>query len=515
MKNNNKKSLFDQNLIERKVIRIVINKAIKSNKELEKELYDIKEEWFTNQILQNFIIYSKEQFRKNLPIDIDHFISSVENNSQKSILEFKQIQQIKISSEEGLYKKQLQANYMKMENSKSILNLYSKLTSGEDIDITSEIFKLYQKNFANTIGSEIPELDTNFINILEQEFIDEKMGLGRVKTGIENFDKEYTGFKRGDLVIIGARPSMGKTSLLISIALGAMMSNSTKPTVIFSGEVNVHDLRKKMISVYSFILNNELFIPLETMMQFINYEQYKELIKNINEEFFKKFNKILILIDTIGKDINFVRENLLEIKKQKGDINISFFDYLQILKLPGKNKKHEEISDISREFKTMARELNMPFVVLAQLNRELEKRDDKRPIPSDLKDSGAIEQDADMIIFIYRDDVYASQRASINSNINETIQLQANPISPTELIIAKNRNGKTGTVYLMFHKATTGFFSKAKSPNFNTSIPNLSTLDKAPNVVIQSEIVNKDTLEDITLELKKNVITKNILKQIQ
>ncbi len=516
-KTQNKKIIFDQNLAERKVIRILINKSIKSSEELEKEVSSIQKEWFKNETFKRFLLYAKEQLKRKSPVDVDHFLNYMENGNQNSILEFQAVQQTKISASEDLYKRQLQQNYLKEENSKSILELYSRLKNGEDIDITAEILALYQKNFANTVGEELPKLEENFMSILDQEFIDEKLGLGRVKTHIENFDKEYSGFKRGDLIIIGARPSMGKTSLLITMAIGAMMSNLTYPTAIFSGEVSPIDMRKKMISVYSFILNNNLFIPLETMMQFINYEEYKDLIETVNNEFFKKFEKSLIIIDTIGKDANFVRENLLTIKKERGGVNIGFLDYLQILKLPGKNKRHEEIADVSREFKAIARELNFPFVVLAQLNRELERRDDKRPIPSDLKDSGSIEQDADLIAFIYRDEVYSQQKTS-NADVHDMSKMQDNPISQTELIIGKNRNGKTGTVYLMFHKATTGFFSKANINKFDFKSPKkgyeieYETIKKEHNIE-EDEIKEKLTIEDVISPTK--MINKSMLKQIE
>ncbi|MES1993003.1 MAG: replicative DNA helicase [Pseudomonadota bacterium] len=246
-------------------------------------------------------------------------------------------------------------------------------------------------------------------------------GLG---TGLIDFDEKTAGLQPGDLVVIAGRPSMGKTSFAMNLAEHAAIRDKV-PTAIFSMEMPGQQLAMRMISSLGRI------------------DQSKVRTGRLSDSDWPRITSAATLIaeapmfidDSPSLSPTEIRARARRLKREHG-LGLIVVDYLQLMQVPGnKENRTTEISEISRSLKALAKELSVPVIALSQLNRNLEQRPNKRPVMSDLRESGGIEQDADLIVFIYRDEVY-------------------NPESPdkgtAEIIIAKQRNGPTGTVRLTF-----------------------------------------------------------------
>ncbi|MGX7589620.1 DnaB-like helicase C-terminal domain-containing protein [Candidatus Vidania fulgoroideorum] len=240
-----------------------------------------------------------------------------------------------------------------------------------------------------------------------------------IKTGFRKLDNIILGFSPGDLIIVAARPSIGKTSFCLNIC--ANLIKKKKKSLFYTLEMSKEQIILRILSIMTNIEIKKIFKKeLKTL-------EIKKLKKN-----FKKINKFVNFIDSKKFTINLIDKNS---KKYK----MIFIDYLQLIYLKKDLNRNNEIAEISRILKKKAIELNIPIVVISQLNRNSEQRINKRPILSDLKDSGSIEQDSDMIIFLYRNDFYDLN----NKNI--------------EIILGKNRNGNTGIIKLKFLKKLTKF----------------------------------------------------------
>ncbi len=246
-----------------------------------------------------------------------------------------------------------------------------------------------------------------------------------ISTGFRDLDYRTAGLQPSDLILIAARPSMGKTAFALNIAEFVAMKNQI-PTAIFSLEMSKIQLAKRLISMNSKV--DSQHIRTGTL-------EDDEWAK-ITESSIVLGESALVIDDTPGITINELRSKCRKIKMDKG-LGLIIIDYLQLMSGGSGNRnisRQQEISDISRSLKALARELSCPVIALSQLSREVEKREDKRPILSDLRESGAIEQDADVVMFLYRDEYY-NKDASTKKGI-------------TELIIGKQRNGPTCTVEL-------------------------------------------------------------------
>ena len=245
-----------------------------------------------------------------------------------------------------------------------------------------------------------------------------------VATGFHDFDQMTSGLQAGDMVIIAGRPSMGKTSFAMNIAEHAAISDGV-PVAIFSLEMPGEQLVMRMMSslgrinqhnVRSGKLEEDDWPRLTSAMQMLESTK-------------------IFIDDTGGLSPMEIRSRARRIKREHG-LGLIVIDYLQLMQIPGRSENRtNEISEISRNLKALAKELEVPVIALSQLNRSLEQRPNKRPIMSDLRESGAIEQDADLIAFIYRDEVYDED--SPDKGI-------------AEIIIGKQRNGPIGTVRLPF-----------------------------------------------------------------
>ena len=263
-----------------------------------------------------------------------------------------------------------------------------------------------------------------------------------VPTGFVDFDRMTSGLQPGDLVVLAARPSMGKTALAINIAEHVALHEGL-PVAVFSMEMGASQLAVRIVGSIGRIDQGHLRTGK------LNDDEWPRLTEAI-----EKLRKVSLHIDeTPGLTPSELRANARRLSRQCGKLGLIVVDYLQLMS--GSNNSNgdnraTEIGEISRGLKMLAKELQCPVIALSQLNRSVEQRTDKRPMMSDLRESGAIEQDADVIMFIYRDDYY-------NKESKEP--------GVAEIIIGKQRNGPTGTVKLAFLKPLTKFESLASGYN--------------------------------------------------
>lgn len=246
-----------------------------------------------------------------------------------------------------------------------------------------------------------------------------------VETGFTDLDYKTSGFHKSDLIIIAARPAMGKSAFAINIATHAAVNNNV-PVVIFNLEMSKEQVANRILCGEAMVDSNKIRT---------GKIDDNEWIKLANASG-RLAEAPIYIDDTPGISIMEIRARCRKLKLEK-DIGLVVIDYLQLVQGSGKknNSREQEISEISRSLKILAKELDIPVIALSQLSRGAEKRDDKRPMLSDLRESGAIEQDADIVMFLYRDDYYNED--SEKKNI-------------AEVILAKHRGGSTGTVELLW-----------------------------------------------------------------
>ena len=259
-----------------------------------------------------------------------------------------------------------------------------------------------------------------------------KGGVTGVPTGFRELDMITSGLQSSEFIVVAARPSMGKTVLCLNIARNAAVNHNV-PVVIFSLEMAKEQLAQRMLCAEAGVDGQRL------RTGYLTESDWPKLSAALG----RLSDAPVFIDDTPGISVMEMRGKARRIKAEHG-LGLVVIDYMQLMQ--NLSRRHEnrqqEISDISRSLKSLARELDVPVVALSQLSRAVEQRQDKRPMLSDLRESGAIEQDADVVAFIYRDDYYNPE--SEKQNI-------------AELIIAKQRNGPTGLVELYFHKELSRF----------------------------------------------------------
>lgn len=270
----------------------------------------------------------------------------------------------------------------------------------------------------------IAEILTNTIARIELLSESESPITG-ISSGFMDFDRLTSGLQRSDLVIIAGRPSMGKTTFAMNIAEWISMKTE-QPVLIFSMEMPAEQLAMRMLSSLARI----------ELQRIRNGQLYDEDWPRLSSAVTMMASRKMFIDDSGSLSPIEVRARARRLMREQGELGVIVVDYLQLMRVPGNNEhRTAEISEISRSLKALARELNVPVIALSQLNRSLEQRSDRRPIMSDLRESGAIEQDADLITFIYRDEMY-----------NKDTQDKG----IAEIIIAKQRNGPTGIMKLTF-----------------------------------------------------------------
>lgn len=255
-------------------------------------------------------------------------------------------------------------------------------------------------------------------------------------SGFRDLDYMTSGFQKGDFIILAARPSMGKTALALNFAVKSA-AQSKKAVAIFSVEMPVEQLIQRMLGSYSTVDS----IKVRTGKG-LKERDWKNIIKAA--DFLKQIK--LFIDDTPSLRVIELQSKLRKLCR-KNEVSLVIIDYLQLLSAGNffNDSRQQEVSTISRQLKSLARELEVPIICLSQLSRSVEKREDKRPIMSDLRDSGAIEQDADIIMFLFREKYY---------NINDLNNLNSLTIETekAQLILSKHRNGPTGNIELLFIK---------------------------------------------------------------
>ena len=257
-----------------------------------------------------------------------------------------------------------------------------------------------------------------------------------IPTGFIDLDYKMSGFQPSDLILVAARPSMGKTAFVLNIAQYMAFHNDVT-AAIFSLEMSKEQLVNRLLALESKVDSQNI------RTGNLEDEEWAKLIEGAN--IIGKSN--LIIDDKPGISISELRSKCRKYKMEH-NLGVIFIDYLQLMTGSGRSEsRQQEISEISRSLKALARELNVPVVALSQLSRAVEQRPDHRPMLSDLRESGAIEQDADVVMFIYRDDYY--NKDSENKNI-------------AEISIAKQRNGPLGTVNLVWLPNYTKFVNMKK-----------------------------------------------------
>ena len=296
-------------------------------------------------------------------------------------------------------------------------------------DTEKRVFQLCQKR--NT--EEFTPIRTVVMNALNKIEVASKMKgtVTGIATGFTDLDYRTAGMQPSDLVLIAARPSMGKTAFVLNIAQNVAFKQGL-PVAIFSLEMSKEQLINRMFSLESNVDAQKL------RTGSLNDQEWERLLESAGNIGRSK----LIIDDTPGISISELRSKCRKYKLEQG-LSMIIIDYLQLMTGSGKSdSRQQEISDISRSLKALARELSVPVLALSQLSRAVEQRPDHRPMLSDLRESGAIEQDADVVMFIYRDDYY--NKDSPDKGVSE-------------IIVAKQRNGPIGTVYLAWLPEYTKF----------------------------------------------------------
>ena len=258
-----------------------------------------------------------------------------------------------------------------------------------------------------------------------------------LSTGFVGLDKITTGLHEGNLIILAARPAMGKTALALNIAKHVAVQEH-KPTVIFSLEMGAEELIERIVA-------SEGMVPgyhLKTGN--LSTDEWKRIVQAQSN----LYDTPIFVNDTAGIRISEIRSKARKLSQEMGSLGIIIIDYLQLITGSKGENRQQIVSEISRELKILAKDLRVPVIALSQLSRSVEQRQDKRPMLSDLRESGSIEQDADIVAFLYRDAYYQKEQADSQ---------EANNV--TELIMEKNRHGSLGTVKLYFHKEYTKFSS--------------------------------------------------------
>jgi replicative DNA helicase len=306
-----------------------------------------------------------------------------------------------------------------------------------------KIFNIGEQGKRNKQGFQA--MDTLVVNLLDrvQEMADNPNDVTGVRTGFIDFDRQTAGLQAGDLIVLAARPSMGKTALAINIAENVAL-NEGLPVAVFSMEMGAAQLAVRIVGSIGRIDQGHLRTGKLTDEEWPRLTEAVEKLRTIS----------LHIDESPGLTSSEVRANARRLSRQYGQLGLIVVDYLQLMSgsnSDGGDNRATELGEISRGLKMLARELKCPVIALSQLNRSVEQRPDKRPMMSDLRESGAIEQDADIIMFIYRDEYYTKEACK--------------EPGVAEVIIAKQRNGPTGTVKLAFLRNITKFENLASGGN--------------------------------------------------
>jgi replicative DNA helicase len=423
-------SVLGSMLLSRDAI-IDVSEIIKADdfyKESHKKLFDVMIEMFEKDIPVDLVTVVDELRKRNM-LEAVGGIDYIASLSSNVITTANVSYYAKLIKEKATLRRLIEASSEIMELS----------YQGDDVETVldiaeQKIFDIAQGRNTTNFSPIKDVLMNTFYKI--EELYKNKGQLTGIPSGFPDLDLKTAGFQPSDFILVAARPSMGKTSFALNIAQNAALLTGL-PVAIFSLEMSKEQLVNRLICSTA------------------NIDSQKLRTGNLDEDDWMKLaaamtplSKAPIYIDdTPGIGVMDIRAKCRRLKLEKG-LGLVMIDYLQLMQGRGKaENRQQEISEISRSLKSLARELNVPVITLSQLSRAPESRSDHRPILSDLRESGAIEQDADIVMFLYRDDYY--HKDSEKKNI-------------AEVIIAKHRNGPTGTVELLWLAQYTKFVSLDK-----------------------------------------------------
>ena len=419
--------------------------------------------------------------KKELPLDEEFIKKELHGGKfdENAMLEILSVNPI---SNTGAYVKEIRDKAMK-RHLISLTTEIKRVTIEEDLPgsevadmVEAKLYEITQNN------AQLDFRDAENVTAGTLEFIKEMKSRGNsvlvgVDTGFAELNKKTTGFGEGDLIIIAARPAMGKTAFALNIVLNLI--DQGKGVAFFSLEMPAEQLMLRLLAA-------KTSIPLQNLrVGNMTDEQWGQLSGAMEH-----ISKQPLFVDDQGSlNINQLRSKLRKLKAKHPEVTMAVVDYIQIMSSTGTKDRHMEVSEISRGLKMLARELKMPIIALSQLNRGLESRNDKRPMLSDIRESGAIEQDADIIMFVYRDDVYKykeekeKEKAAAKEGKAYQSDFVEKPEEDAEIIIGKQRNGPTGFVKLKFQKNFTRFVDYT-GPELEINYENVDT--SSANVQINS-----------------------------
>lgn len=410
--------------------------------ELANVLPDIKPTDFYDKINADFYQGIIDFFSKNTSFDeniiMDYVAKNSKNNYSEDILLKKVADYLELASTHNL--KALASIIVDRARQRNLYEVGEKIMkiasdisvpSSEAIEISDELLKkvAFQETKTNIVSlKELAVKAMQNFDIINNE--------GAIKSGYKTgfFEMDYmlNGLNPSDLIIIAGRPAMGKTAFALNLLTGFAKENPEKKAMIFSLEMGEQQLFNRFLSMEGEISNN---ILKQGILNDENAQKVGIGVSNIGQCSIKIVNEPILTPTKL--------RTIANLEKRLHGLDFIVIDYLQLMYSSNKSmNKQQEVSEISRELKLIARELDIPIVALSQLSRSLESRADKRPMLSDLRESGAIEQDADIVIFLYRDEYYNPQSPDVGK---------------AEIIIAKHRNGAVGTIKMKFIPEFTKF----------------------------------------------------------
>nr|WP_321315217.1 replicative DNA helicase [uncultured Ligilactobacillus sp.] len=329
--------------------------------------------------------------------------------------------------------------------SQNIINL----AQNEDDDVTEildsaerQIMDVAENKNSAGFKSISQVLDQTMIDV--QELSQQKEEITGLPTGYHDFDEMTSGLQPDNLIILAARPAVGKTAFALNIAQNVGKATDAN-IAIFSLEMSAESLVNRMICAEGGINANHLRNGQLDDQEWNALTVAMGTLSGTN----------IFIDDTPGIKMSEIRAKCRRLAKEQGGLGLIVVDYLQLIEGSNKESRQQEVSEISRQLKKLAKELKVPIIALSQLSRGVEQRQDKRPVLSDIRESGSIEQDADIVAFLYRDDYY--ERDSGDDDENNQEEPNDTDAGEVELIIEKNRAGSRGTVKLLFIKSYNKF----------------------------------------------------------
>ena len=406
-----------------------------------KAIFQTMEELMRNQMPIDLITLDQALKAKGISDSVGGFayLADLSNNTPNAI---NILAYAEIVREKAILRELIAAGNRIAENSYS--------PKGKDIKMVldeaeREVFAIAEKRSSSTEGPQnvLSVLESTIARIETLGKLENHNGVTGVTTGFVELDKKTAGLQPSDLIIVAARPSMGKTTFAMNLCENAAMA-SDKPVLVFSLEMPAEQIMMRMIASLARVDQTKI----RTGQNLEEAEWSK--IASVFGMFKQKNN--LYIDDSSGLTPTELRSRARRVYRENGGLSMIMVDYLQLMRAPAfSDNRTLEIAEISRSLKALAKELEVPVIALSQLNRTLEQRADKRPVNSDLRESGSIEQDADLIMFIYRDEVY-------NDNSEDK--------GVAEIIIGKQRNGPIGRVRLAFNGQFSRFDNLAEQREY-------------------------------------------------